>query len=130
VGRRNQVVDVAEGYGRNFLIKKGLGIFSDERAIGMKKEAEREEEARKARYEKEYEKIKSEGIEIAVSAGDRGQVFEGVNRERIEKELEQKGVKEEKVLLKQTIKKLGEEEIEVRWPMGVGGKVKLKIVRK
>ena len=87
VGKKGDIVNVADGYARNFLIarglavaetKKSLEILSDQKAVEAAEEAKREEEAREtaARLEKMM-------LTFQVKSGKEGKVFGSVSTKQI-----------------------------------------------
>lgn len=83
VGKKFQEVEVADGYGTNYLIPNGLAQVATEETLARYKA--QQEAAEKARYEareklaKAVEKINKSKVTIIVeNAGDQGQLFAGI----------------------------------------------------
>jgi large subunit ribosomal protein L9 len=79
VGRKGDVVEVAAGYARNFLLPRKLALNATKGAL---LQAEQMQRARKEREERERtaaeqlaEKIKSASLRIEARAGEEGQLF-------------------------------------------------------
>lgn len=113
LGRRGQVVDVAAGYGRNFLIPKGLGLPATKANLKMieqqkiahaKKETKLHEEA--VVLAGELEKLH---LVVSRKAGETGILFGSVTSKDIAELLEDNGihVDRRKVLLEHPIKQIG-----------------------
>ena len=88
VGKKDEIVEVADGYGRNYLIPNqiavaasttGRKILTDE-----KKEVANERKKEKEDAIKNKEKIESLTLEFAVKTGDNGRVFGSVSTKQIE----------------------------------------------
>ncbi|MGB9886066.1 MAG: 50S ribosomal protein L9 [Moorellales bacterium] len=87
LGRRGEVIEVADGYGRNYLLPRGLALPADE---GLVQEAAERERARRAKEERQAEKARREatrleGREIAIRArvGEGGKLFGAVTNKEI-----------------------------------------------
>lgn len=114
VGKKDQIVEVKEGYGRNFLISKKLAVEATPANI---KEAQRQEKlkAEKAAEQKAQaqalgEKLKETTVTITTKCGTGGKLFGAVTNKEIAETLEkQHGIKidKRKIDLAENIKTLG-----------------------
>jgi large subunit ribosomal protein L9 len=120
LGRRGEVVKVAEGYGRNFLLPRGLAMAVTEANKAM---IARERKAHEARMAKEKAECESLAQRIAslrfiaprkVSESDL--LFGSVTAGDIAEFLKGKGIEidKRKVLLDEPIKRLGEHEVKIK----------------
>src|SRR6516165_5914738 len=120
LGSRGQVVKVAAGYARNFLLPKKLAVAATE---SNKKIVEQE---RQAHLRKEV-KLKTEAedlskllagaaVTIAQKAGENDQLFGSVTAKDVSEALEKQNftVDRRKILLEEPIKQLGEFKVPVR----------------
>lgn len=120
LGHKGDIITVADGYARNYLIPKGL--VEPATPSNLKRlEAQRKEYDRKmARLKGEAEKVAKtlRGItcSFSVKAGDDGKLFGAVTSMDIEGYLREKGFSVEKrqILLTEPIKKTGTYEVPVR----------------
>ena len=127
VGQQGQIVEVSEGYGRNFLIKQGLG----KAAVGSTlKDAENKKAAKKAatsaQTQSELEKlsqINKQRFVLPANASEKGHLFAAVRKAEIAKVV---GVEEKNISLNKDIKELGEFDIKVNLG-GKKGKIILSI---
>ncbi|MEG0526836.1 MAG: 50S ribosomal protein L9, partial [Longicatena sp.] len=114
VGKKGDIVDVSDGYARNFLLNKNLGVLATKKSM----EILDEENAQHAAEEKQKEvdaqalktKLESITLEFHVKAGDGGRVFGGVSTKQIVEQLREKhGLKvdKRKVIDTGTIASLG-----------------------
>jgi large subunit ribosomal protein L9 len=82
LGQIGDVVDVAPGYARNYLLPRSLGVKATESAMASaaKKRAEREEAEHRLRQEAENlaEALGGQRIVVAARAGDEGKLFGSV----------------------------------------------------
>ena len=134
VGRKNQVINAADGYARNYLFAKKLAVEanaenmnklnSQNEAKQYKKDVEREKAKEIAK------KLENITLEIKVQSGENGKIFGSVSSKEISENLEKQykiAVDKKKIELKEPIKTLGERTIEVKLFEGVTGKINLKV---
>jgi len=107
-----EVLDVSDGYARNYLLPKGLAIMPTEGNIKRLEAAKKEYEAKlkKIREEKEALLAKLEGVEITVvrAANEEGHLFGSVSRRDISEELQKLGhnVSPEEVKLEEPLRRV------------------------
>lgn len=125
VGKKGDIVDVSDGYGRNFLIARGLAVPSTEKSreiLAIQKEEEKAEDARKRQeaeeLAKEIEKMK---FEFYVNSGAEGRVFGSVSTKQIVEELRKKNINidKKKILDTAPIVSLGVTKVRVELYKGV-----------
>ncbi len=133
LGSRGQIVKVANGYGRNFLLPKKMAVAAtpqnrkwveQQRTRFLKLEA-------KERAESEDLAKLMEGIQVVATrrAGEKGQLFGSVTAMDIEEGLAAQGFKidRRKIQLASPLKVLGEFDVPVRLHRDVTVKVKVKV---
>jgi large subunit ribosomal protein L9 len=120
LGTRGQVVKVAAGYARNFLLPKRLAvaatesnknIVEQERAAHLRKEAKLADDARQL-----GNMMASVTITITQKAGEEGQLFGSVTSQDIAEALaaQNYSIERRKILLEHPIKQVGEYKVPVR----------------
>jgi ribosomal protein L9 len=134
VGRKGDLVEVSDGYARNFLFKKGLAV---EGSGGKLREWEDQQKARKnreAKQEKEAQetkkKIGGKRVVVKMSAGDEGRLFGSVTSQQVAASLsEQLGVSVDKkdIKLDETIRQLGSYPFRIRLYTGVEADLTLAV---
>ena len=133
LGNRGQIVEVAEGYARNFLLPRKLGIEASAgnmkrlekmRAAFAKKEATEKEAAQKL-----AELLAGVSLELTRRAGENDQLFGSVTSSDVSDALSAKGynVEKRKIVLADPIKVVGEYEIPVRLHREVTTNIKLAV---
>ncbi len=135
LGTRGQVVKVAPGYARNFLLPKRLAVAATE---ANKKIVEQE---RQAHLRREV-KVKTEaedlgkllgGVTVVISqkAGENDQLFGSVTAKDIAEALEKQNftVDRRRVQLEEPIKQLGEFKVPVRLHKDVTAEITVKVAR-
>jgi len=132
-GRKNDIKEVSPGFARNFLIPKGLAIVADAESL-KNLEAKKKIDAEKAEQElKEMEKIASKldgaEVEIKVKAGEEGQLFESVNKQKIAERLKEMGynISKEEIDLKSPIKETGEFPIKLKLEHNLEAEIRIII---
>ena len=115
IGKRDDIVNISDGYARNFLFPKKLAM---EAKPGAMKEVERKRAAEAAREaEKRAEaldkaaQLKDKGVTLQVKCGDKGRLYGSVTTAEIADELEkQYGIKvdKKKIELGEPIKQVGD----------------------
>ena len=93
VGYKNDLVTVKNGYGRNYLIPKGLAVLATETAKKVLAEDKKQKAHKEEKILKEAEEL-GKGLEalkvkIAAKAGTSGKIFGSVNDVQIAKALKQ-----------------------------------------
>lgn len=131
--KAGEIKEVADGYARNCLIKKGLAEEATSvklNSFNIKKDAEtyHKQEEIKALKE-ECKKLNGETVELKLKVGDNGKLFGSVTGREIAETLSEKGftVDKKKIVLKDTIKSLGTFTVEVKFLPDAVAKITLKV---
>ena len=134
VGRRGEVVKVADGYARNYLLPRKLALLATD---GNKKQIERERakfDALEAEEQKVAEALAGRlaGVEIAIArkVGETEALYGSVTTSDIAEALAAKGfdIDRRKMQLAEPIKKLGEYDLPVKLHRDVITHLKVKVV--
>lgn len=134
VGQRGQVVKVADGYARNYLLPKRLAVLANE---SNKKIVEQERNAwlrREATLKNEAEDLGRllSGVSVTISqrAGEEGQLFGSVTAKDIADALEQQkfNIDRRKIQLDENIRQVGEHKVPVRLHREVTAEVTVNVV--
>ena len=132
VGRKYEVKEVSDGYGRNFLIKNGYAVIADAKSLGLaegaKKETEKLREAGMKKIEEYVAKFKDLTIKIVGKANEEGHLFAGIKREDLLGALLSQAhikMEEEYLVLPKPIKTTGEYDIELNME---GKKASFKLI--
>ena len=132
LGKKGDVKEVAEGYARNFLFPKKLAQAATETAIknaAAQKEKEKVIEDTNAQKMRQIADILKSKEIVLKSKEKGGKLFGSISAKDIAKHLQQSGIelREENIILKNPIKKIGEYEIEIRLAKDISGKIKLTV---
>ncbi|MBR1867507.1 MAG: 50S ribosomal protein L9 [Clostridia bacterium] len=132
-GKKDQIIEVSDGYARNFLFKKKLAIEATSTEINAVQNKKKAEEFHKAEEIKKWKeiaaKIKGHEVVCAVKCGDNGKVFGSITSKEIAEKLADDGfeVDKKKILLKEPIKNAGSYTVEIKFLPDVVSSVKVKV---
>lgn len=133
LGHRGDVVKVAEGYGRNFLLPKKLAIeatTANKTVIDqMKASAVRRSAAEKADAEQLAKQFEGVAVEFSRKTGEKDHLFGSVTSADIAEALHKKGfnVDRRKIQLDEPIKSLGDFDVPVKLHREVTARVKVTV---
>lgn len=132
LGKKGDIKDVSDGYGRNFLIRNKLvEILTPQTARRLEQEREKEEKTATALKNQTLalkEKIEKLKLVLKTKIGESGRVFGSITPTKILAELEKNGIKLEKnQVLSKPIKTLGENKIKIKLPQGTEAELKIII---
>jgi len=133
LGARGDVVKVAEGYGRNFLLPRKLAIEATRgnRAVieQMKQAALRRAATDKAEAEAQAKQLETVTLSFTRKAGEKDQLFGSVTSSDIGAALEAKGysLDRRKIHLYEPLKHIGEFKVPIRLYKGVEATVKVLV---
>ncbi len=132
-GKKGDVIDVNDGYARNFLIARGLAEEATPKAIkdiNSRKQAEQFHlEQEKQRMREIAEKLKSAPVTVRVKSGETGKIFGSVTSKEIADALAEQGldVDKKKIVLKEPIKLTGTYTLDVKMFPDITGKITLNV---
>ena len=132
-GKKGDVVNVADGYGKNFLLKNGFAKTADASALNENAQAKNANAFHKEEERKFAvalgEKISGITIKTAVKCGENGKIFGAVTAGNIADLLKAEGiVVDKKKIVAEGIKTLGKHTIEVKLHPTVSAKFFLEVV--
>ena len=133
-GKKGEMVEVSDGYARNFLFPKKLAVAATADNINTMK---LQEKARLAQIEREKEearavvaKLESSMVKIAAKAGAGGKLFGSVTAKEISEALEKQyqiAIEKNKVVLAEPIKAFGTYEIKCKLGHEITGKINIVV---
>lgn len=134
VGRKNELVDVAEGYARNFLIPRGLAVEANAANLKQYEQRKKREAAKQAREEAEAREaaaqLEKQPIVIKVKAGEGGRLFGSVTSSDIAEQIEkQVGIKVDRrrIDLNEPLKTVGTHKVTIRLYPGVQAELQVNL---
>ena len=133
LGRRGDVIKVAEGYGRNFLLPRGLAVAVTEanKALITRERKKHEAQMSKEKAESEAlaERIGSLRFIAPRKVGEHDVLYGSVTSGDVAEFLKAKGIEidKRKVMLEEPVKKLGEHDVRIRLHPEVTASLKLLV---
>ena len=133
-GKKGQMVEVSEGYARNYLLPRKLAIPATADAINtmnLKEKARKAEEARqKAEAEATVEKLKECMVKLTAKAGNGGRLFGAVTTKEISDGLKAQfniDIPKQKLVLDEPIKAFGSYQVKAKLGFEVTGTVYVSV---
>ena len=134
LGEKDSMVNVKDGYARNYLIPRGLAVEASQGNISnmnITKEAERSRKDRELEQaEILAEKLKNITVVIKAKAGENGKLFGSITNKDISEKLKSDfkfDVDRKKIVLPDVIKSLGTTEVEIKLYPNVSTKLAVKV---
>ena len=135
LGKQGQVVDVAEGYARNFLLPRKLAAEANKGALAMLEGQKRAQQKRDAQALAETQELatllESKPVAVPAKAGGNGKLFGAVTNADVADAIAKTfnvDVDKHKVEVKASIKALGTYPVEVRLGKNIVAKTSVNVV--
>jgi large subunit ribosomal protein L9 len=135
LGKRGQVVEVAEGYARNFLLPRQLAAEASKGALSVLAEQQRAQEKRAAQSLSEAkslaELLESKPVSVQAKCGTNGRLFGTVTSAQIAEAIDRTfsiAVDRHKIGLKEPIKALGSYPVEIKLGRNIVAKATVDVV--
>jgi large subunit ribosomal protein L9 len=135
LGRRGDVVKVTDGYGRNYLLPRGLAMLVTESNKAMIEKEKKAHAARMAKEKAEFESLAARigGLRFIAprKVGENDQLYGSVTSGDIGDFLKGKGIEidKRKVQVDDPIKTLGEHEVKIKLHPEVSATLKLLVTK-
>ena len=134
-GKKGDLIEVSEGYGRNFLLPRGLADLATADNLNLKRQAD-EAQARRIALEKQAakdtaDKLKELKVEIRAKGGAGGRLFGAVTAKEISEELKkQHGIEiaKNKIVLDEHIKSFGTYNVKAKLYTEITGEIHVQVV--
>ena len=134
-GKKGQLIEVSEGYARNFLLPRKLAVLATADAMNtmkLQEKAKKAEEARqKAEAEAIAEKLGSAQVKVTARAGANGKLFGAVTSKDVSDALSaQHGIElaKQKIVLDEPIKAFGTYQLKAKLGHEVSGTIHVLVV--
>lgn len=134
LGKKGEVVDVNDGYAKNFLLKKKLGIEANASNMNdLKLQKSNDEKVAREQYEaaqafaKELEEM---FVTVAIKAGEGGRTFGSVSSKEIAQAYKDQcnvEIEKKKIVLNDAIRAFGTYEVKVKLHPKVTGTLRVKV---
>ena len=133
-GKKDQIVEVSDGYARNFLFPKKLAVPADNKALS---EAKSKEEAKQFKLKEEKaaaqalaDQLSKLTVKITATSGADGRLYGSVTSKDIAEKLKEQhkvDIDKRKLVLSENIKAYGTYEIEVKVYPEISAKLKVTV---
>jgi len=134
LGLAGDVVKVADGYARNYLLPRGLAVKATERGVRHLEHQKKVVADRQAKIvtglEKEKKAVEAITLTVSAQAGEEGKLFGSVTTGELASALLKEGVAvdRKRILLSEPIRQIGEHEVQVKLHAQVIAKLKVNVV--
>ncbi len=135
LGKKGQVVKVSDGYARNFILPKKLGVEATPKALNELKLQKANEERVAAKQLAEAKelggKLSASKVTLAIKAGENGKAFGSVSGKEIAAAVASQlglDLDKKKLVLPEPIKVLGTHEVPVKLHKDVTAKLTVEVV--
>ena len=135
-GKAGEVVTVRDGYGRNYLLPKGLAVPATEKDEARLQHEQRLITLRLAKLAKqlqsEAERLSQVSVSLARAVGEEDKLYGSVTNRDIAEAVAEHGIKLDarKIQLDEPIKTLGMTEVPIKLGHDVTAKIKVWVVKK
>lgn len=136
LGKKGDVVDVNDGYARNFVLPKKLGIEVNNKNMNdlkLKKANDEKLAQEQLKAARDFAKaMEEEEVVLSIKAGEGGKTFGSISTKEIAqgyKEQWGKEIDKKKIILPEAIKSFGVFEVGVKLHPSVTGKLKVKVTQ-
>ncbi|MDD2445833.1 MAG: 50S ribosomal protein L9 [Clostridia bacterium] len=135
-GKKGDIVNVANGYANNYLLKNKLAEFASKNALNKNLNQKQSEEHRKQEEKKEAfetkKTIEQTKLVLSVKCGESGKLFGAVTSKELSEALQEKSIQidKRKIVLNENIKNTGNYILDVKLHPEVTAKLKVEIVLK
>ena len=136
LGKKGEIVKVNEGYARNFILPKKLGVEANSKNLNdlkLKKANQEKIAAKQLAEAKELgEKLEKASITLSIKAGDNGKAFGSVSGKEISKAIQDQlnlEIDKKKLVLPEPLKTFGTHEVPVKLHKDVTAKLSVKVTK-
>ena len=134
LGFEGDIVDVADGYARNYLFPKGIALEANNQNIKFMETQRKKIEIKRLHAKEDAEKVKEKLADVVITiyqkAGEEDKLYGSVTSMDIATHLEKEGitVDRRKITLDKPIKTLGEFDVPIKLYPEVTGSIKVVVV--
>lgn len=136
LGKKDEIVNVNDGYARNFILPKKLGIEATSKNLNdlkLRKASNEKREKQILEDARAFAKAMEEDeVVLSIKAGEGGKTFGSVSSKEIAQGYKQqcgKEIDKKKIILPEAIKNFGVYEVGVKLHPSVTGKLKVKVTQ-
>ena len=134
LGKKGDIVEVSEGYARNFIIPKKKGVEANQENLNtLKLQKANEEKIAKEKLESAKElaaKLNEASVSLTIKGGKDGRTFGSVSSKEIEEAIKSQlglEIDKKKLVIAEPIKTFGNHEVKVKLHKDVTAALKVKV---
>lgn len=134
LGKKGEIVEVSDGYAKNFILKKKLGTIADAKNLNdlkLKKANDEKVAAQNLADAQEFAKvIETKTVKVCLKAGEGGRTFGSISSKEIAQEAKAQfdlDIDKKKIVLNDAIKSFGTFEVPVKLHPQVSATLKVKV---
>lgn len=135
LGKKDEIVDVSDGYARNFVLPKKVGVEATPKNLNELKLKKKHEDKVAAEVLAEAQsladKLKEESVTLSIKVGEGGKTFGSVSSKEIAEACKSQlghEIDKKKIVLKEAIKSLGTYIVDIKLHTKVTAKLAVKVV--
>ncbi len=135
IGKKGEILEVKEGYARNFLFPNGLAIEATGGTMKQFEEEKKAQDRKKAKEKEEAEvlaaKIKGTTVTLRHKAGEEGRLFGSITSAEIAEGLKKQGfnIDKKKIVLDEPIRLVGEYTVKIKLHHDVAGELPVNVLK-
>lgn len=135
IGKKGELMEVKEGYARNFLFPNGLAVEASGGTMKQYEEGKKAEERKKLKEKEEAQalaaKIKGTTITLRHKAGEEGRLFGSITSSEVAEALKGKGfdIDKKKIVLDEPIRLVGHHDVKIKIHPEVVASLPLEVVK-
>ena len=136
-GKKDSIVEISDGYARNFLLPKGLAVVADAKVMNQYNNQnaaqKHHEEVERANAKETAQKLTEITVKIYATSGADGRLYGSVTSKDIAEELEKQhniSIDKRKIVMPDQIKAFGTYSIDVKLYTEVTGKINVVVANK
>lgn len=137
LGKKGEIVNVNDGYARNFILKKNLGLEATSKNLNdLKLQQKNAEKVAKEKLEAAQavaKELEDKSITVKIQAGVEGKVFGSISSKEIALEAKKQlnmDIDKKKIVIPDAIKSLGTYNVNIKLHKDVVGTLAVKVVAK
>lgn len=134
LGKKDQIVDVSDGYARNFVLPKKLGVEATPKNLNELKLKKAHEDKVAAELLAEAqalaEQMKEESVTLSIKVGEGGKTFGSVSSKEVAEAVKKQlghDIDKKKIVLKEPIKSLGTHIVDIKLHTKVTAQLSVKV---
>ena len=135
VGKKDEVINASDGYARNFLLPKKMGVEANAENMSKLKAKQDSNQYKKSvekeKAEKIAEKLKNITLKISLKSGENQKLFGSITAKEIAENLKEQykiEIDKKKIDLKEPIKVFGVTTVSIKLFEGVVGSLKVQVL--